>query len=299
MITILGPTATKKTRLAACLAYRINAEIISADSRQVYRGMNIGTGKDYSDYIVEGKKIKYHLIDIVDAGYEYNVYEFQRDFLNAYNRITAKGKDVIMCGGSGLYLESVIDKYPLVKVPVNKKLRKELEKESLSDLISLLESKRELHNVTDIKDRRRLTRSLEIAKYYEEHPEKVDKDFPDIANIIFGIRMERKNIRERITKRLKIRLKEGMVEEVKKLLNNGLSPDKLSFYGLEYRYITDYLLGKLSYDEMFSKLNTAIHQYAKRQMTWFRRMERQGIKINWIDGEMALEDKLDIIISRL
>ncbi len=285
MITILGPTATGKTRLAAELAYRIDGEIISADSRQVYRGMDTGTGKDYKDYIVNGREIPFHLIDIVDPGYEYNVFEFQRDVLKNYQDIKKREKTVILCGGTGLYLESVIERYPLHQVPVDQGFRSGLNSKSMEELVEMLMEKHELHNVTDIKDRKRLIRALEIADYYEKHPAKSYERFPEIPNIIFGIQMDRKVIRDRITARLKERLQQGMVQEVKSLLKQYLQPEQLKYYGLEYKYLTQYVTGEMGYEEMFEKLNTAIHQFAKRQVTWFRRMEKKGIKINWLPGE--------------
>lgn len=298
MVTILGPTATGKTRLAASVAHDLGGEVISADSRQVYRGMDIGTGKDYSDYTVQGTKVPYHLVDIVDPGYEYNVFEFQRDFIKAFADIEARGKLPVLCGGTGMYLEAVLSGYRLVKVPENPVLRKQLETKDHHELIRILKSVREVHNTTDMTDRNRTIRAIEIAEYEREHP-KEKEDFPAIGHKIFGIQFERKTIRERITQRLKTRLDEGMVDEVKSLLASGLAPEQLTFYGLEYRYLTDYITGKLSYDEMFRLLNTAIHQFAKRQMTWFRRMEKKGFEINWIVGNLSDDRKIEIIKSRL
>ncbi|MCD4679116.1 MAG: tRNA (adenosine(37)-N6)-dimethylallyltransferase MiaA [Bacteroidales bacterium] len=298
MITILGPTAAGKTILATYLAYHLNGEIISADSRQVYKGMDLGTGKDYEDYIINGKKVKYHLVDIVEPGYEYNVYEFQRDFLKSYNKIIEDGAIPILCGGTGLYLEAVLKGYKLIEVPENNELRVELNLKQVEELIILLKSFGHLHNVSDINDKARIIRAIEIQQYHKEHKEIIE-DFPKIKNVIFGVFYERKIIRDRITKRLKLRLNDGMIEEVKGLLNKGLIPEQLIFYGLEYKFITQYIIGQITYDEMFSLLNTAIHQFAKRQMTWFRKMERNGFKIHWIDGEKDIETKRDVVLQSL
>jgi tRNA dimethylallyltransferase len=295
MITILGPTACGKTTLAANLAYHIGGEIISADSRQGYRGMTIGTGKDYMDYIVKGEKIPYHLIDIVEPGYEYNLYEFQNDFLKAYKLISGSGKLAILCGGTGLYIESVIKSYKLLNVPENHKLRKKLHAKTIEELRLLLTSyKPKLHNSTDTISVTRIIRAIEIEDYYRNSPE-LFHNFPELDNVVFGINFDRSVIRERITERLKQRLGEGMIEEVESLLQQGIPSEKLIYYGLEYKYITEYLLEIISYDEMFNLLNIAIHQFAKRQMTWFRRMERNGTKINWIDGNLTLQEKVDYI----
>jgi tRNA dimethylallyltransferase len=298
MITILGPTATGKTSLAALVAHRLDGEIISADSRQVYRGMDLGTGKDYDDYIVGGKNIPCHLVDIAEPGYEYNVFEFQRDFLKTFEDITGRGKIPVLCGGTGMYLEAVLSGYLLQEVPENHDLRKELESKSLNQLNQILAGYRKTHNITDATDKKRAIRAIEIEEYKKRNPQ--DKHgFPEIDHQIFGIHFERDEIRERITFRLKQRLDEGMVDEVKTLLNLGLKPGQLTFYGLEYRYLTEYVTGKISYDEMFKFLNTAIHQFAKRQMTWFRRMEKKGIRIEWIDGSLRMGEKVDRIVGSL
>ncbi len=296
MITILGPTATGKTAFAALIAHRLGGEIISADSRQVYKGMNIGTGKDYDDYIIKGEKIPCHLIDIVDPGYEYNIFEYQAGFLKAYHAIVSRNKLPVLCGGTGLYIESVLKGYKMVKVPVDKEKRTFLETKNDTELTEYLASFRSLHNITDTSDKERLIRAIEIQEYYHNHPELITS-FPTIKTDIFGIYFERQIIRKRITTRLEQRLKEGMIDEVSSLLDNGVTPEKLKFYGLEYKFITQYLLGELGYDEMFQKLNTAIHQFAKRQMTWFRKMERSGFKIHWIDGKLTDEDKLGIVLK--
>ena len=295
MITILGPTATGKTRLAANVAAKLNGEVISADSRQVYKGMDLGTGKDYDDYIVDGNKIPYFLIDIVDPGYEYNVYEYQRDFLEIYKNIISRQKLPVLCGGTGLYIEAILKAYKLVKVPENKSLREKLEKKKTGELIKMLSSFRALHNVTDSKDRERLIRAIEIQNYYKEKPDLIS-DYPKIKNEIFGIYFDRNIIRKRITERLKARLESGMLDEVKNLLSKGITPEQLKFYGLEYKYITQYIIGELNYNDMFQKLNTAIQQFAKRQMTWFRKMERNGFKIHWINGELPNTKKISEIL---
>ena len=291
MITILGPTATGKTSFATYVASQINGEIISADSRQVYRGMNIGTGKDISEYTIHGQEIPYHLIDIVDPGYEYNVFEFQSDFLKAYRKIEEKQKFPVLCGGTGMYIESVLKGYKLIDVPKNESLRELLEIKSDEELEEILLDFKNLHNTTDSTERDRLLRAIEIQQYYEDNPD-VDTSFPDIKTLIVGINFDRRVVRARITERLEQRLDEGMVQEVQGLLDGGVTPDELKFYGLEYRFITQYIQGEIAYNEMFRRLNTAIHQFAKRQMTWFRRMEKQGFKINWIDGNLSHEEKM-------
>ena len=291
MITLLGPTASGKTSLGAHLAFCLNGEIISADSRQVYRKMNIGTGKDYEDYIVQGIKIPFHLVDIHDPGYKYNVYEFHKDFLNAYQEIISRGKLPFLVGGTGLYIQAVLDNYQLIHVPVNSSLRKTLEEKSQAELISLLQSHRfNLHNTTDLLQRKRTIRAIEIAEYYQHHPDS-HLDLPDIHCLTIGIKMDRSVRRNNITTRLRKRLREGLIEEVSELLKT-VSPEDLIFYGLEYKMVTLYLIGELNYKEMIEKLEIAIHQFAKRQMTWFRRMEKSGFLIHWIDGQLSLEEKL-------
>ncbi len=298
MVTILGATATGKTTLASYVAHAMDGEIISADSRQVYRGMDLGTGKDYDDYVVDGKKIPYHLVDFADPGYEYNVFEFRRDFLKAFGEIVSKKKVPVLCGGTGMYLEAVLSGYRLVEVPENKALRIALESKSLKELNQILAGYRKVHNTTDSTDLSRIIRAIEIEEYKKSHPRE-EEDFPEIKHYIFGLHFERSEIRQRITARLKQRLNQGMVDEVKHLLNKGLKPEQLTFYGLEYRYLTDYVIEKITYDEMFRLLNTAIHQFAKRQMTWFRRMEKKGFKIHWLDGKMPIGEKLSEIERRV
>lgn len=291
ILVILGPTASGKTQFAAHLASHFNGEIISADSRQVYRGMDIGTGKDYDDYIVDGSTIPYHLVDIVDAGYKYNVYEFQKDFLKVYNDIIKRNKLPILCGGSGMYIESITKGYKLIHVPRNEKLRKELNNKSMDELIRLLSSYKNFHNTTDTVNRKRITRAIEIEVYYKENSG-TDHEFPTINPLYLGVKYDRQSQRKRISSRLTQRLKAGMIEEVVTLLKE-LSPDQLIYYGLEYKYLTQYLTDQISYEEMFRKLETAIHQFAKRQMTWFRKMEREGVRIHWFDGHQPLKEKIN------
>ena len=296
LITVLGHTAGGKTSFAAHLADILDTDIISADSRQVYRRMNIGTGKDYADYVIKGKKINYHLIDIVDPGYEYNVFEYQKDFIGRFNKIRSENKVPILCGGTGLYIEAVLKGYKLINVPVNENLRAGLSKKSLSELRQLLESFRDLHNTTDIIIRKRLIRAIEIETFYAENKQYED-DYPKITSLIFGIKYEREIRRKRITERLKERLENGMIEEAEQLLKEGIDEEKLEYYGLEYKYLSRFLSGKINKEELFDQLNTAIHQFAKRQMTWFRRMEKNGFTIHWIDGELSLEKKLQLALG--
>ncbi|MFO8054964.1 MAG: tRNA (adenosine(37)-N6)-dimethylallyltransferase MiaA, partial [Bacteroidales bacterium] len=294
MIVVTGPTATGKTELAVQYARKHRAEIISADSRQVYRGMDIGTGKDLSAYTTGGQQIPFHLIDIADPGEEYNVFRYQQDFLNSYKEIVSRGKNAVLCGGTGLYIEAVLKGYRLLDVPENKMLRSNLASKTMQELQALLNTYKTPHNITDTQHRKRLIRAIEIQDYYDRHQDKAG-NFPDIPATIFAVYFERSTLRERITKRLSKRLEEGMVEEAEHLLHTSVSASALKFYGLEYRYLTAYLEGTIAYDKMFSGLNTAIHQFAKRQMTWFRRMERQGLHIHWIDGNLPVEEKTAMI----
>lgn len=298
LITILGPTASGKTSLATRLAFELNGEIISADSRQVYRSMDIGTGKDLSDYIVDGVSIPYHLIDIVEPGYKYNLFEYQRDFLQAYNAIQQKGRQPILCGGTGLYIESILKGYKLVPVPENPSLRAELERYELPQLTEKLKTYKQLHNTTDVDTKKRAIRAIEIEEYYLEHEAEIP-EFPKINSLVIGVDIERELRREKISKRLRSRLDEGMVDEVKNILASGVSPDDLIYYGLEYKYLTNYVIGKMTYDDMVSELEIAIHQFAKRQMTWFRGMERRGFTIHWIDATLPMETKIQKILSFL
>ena len=298
MLTILGPTASGKTQLAAQVAFRLNGEILSADSRQIYRGMDLGTGKDLSDYTVEGQQIPYHLIDLVEAGTQYNVFEFQREFINAYNDVRQRGRFPVLCGGSGLYLEAVLKGYKLTQVPSDKKRREELSLLSLEELASLLKSYKTVHNSSDTETRNRAIRAIEIEEHLSHHPD-LDFTFPAINSLIVGVQYDRDTRREQITSRLKQRLQEGMVEEVEGLLARGLAPEDLTYYGLEYKFLTLYITGELTKEEMFERLNIAIHQFAKRQMTWFRKMEREGFEIHWLDGFMPIEEKIAMIMKYL
>ena len=299
LITILGPTASGKTTLATHLAVRLaDAEIISADSRQVYRGMDIGTGKDLADYNVGGKVIPFHLIDICEAGEKYNLFRYQQDFHAAYEDILSRQKQPILCGGTGLYIESVLKGYKMEEVPENPELREQLKNCSLLDLKQILEGYKTLHNVTDLDTTKRAIRAIEIQAYYREHGT-LERDFPAIDSLIFGVSIDRELRRERISKRLRHRLEqENMVDEVRRLLEYVPAED-LIYYGLEYKYLTLYCLGQLTYDEMVRQLEIAIHQFAKRQMTWFRGMERRGFTIHWIDGTLPTEEQVEFIVQNL
>lgn len=296
LITILGPTASGKTPLAAALANRMGTEIISGDSRQVYRRMDLGTGKDLVDYTVDGRQVPYHLIDIVEPGYKYNVFEYQRDFLKAYEEISAKGKTPILCGGTGMYIESVLKGYRLLPVPENPELRASLEGKSLEELTHILEGYKKLHNSTDVDTCKRAIRAIEIEEYYKQQPPEY-REFPSLKSLIVGVDIDRELRREKITRRLKQRLDEGMVDEVRGLLAEGIPAENLIYYGLEYKFLTQYAIGEISYDEMFLQLETAIHQFAKRQMTWFRGMERRGFTIHWLDATLPMEEKTEQIIN--
>ncbi|WP_276965296.1 tRNA (adenosine(37)-N6)-dimethylallyltransferase MiaA [Bacteroides graminisolvens] len=292
LIAILGPTASGKTSFAATLAYELDTEIISADSRQIYREMDLGTGKDLADYTVNGKQIPYHLIDIAEPGYKYNVFEYQRDFLNAYQSIKQKGRLPVLCGGTGLYLESVLKGYQLIPVPENPELRTRLAGKTLEELTDILSNYKTLHNSTDVDTAKRAIRAIEIEEYYATHDLSA-REFPSINSLIIGVDIDRELRREKITKRLRQRLDEGMVEEVRRLLNKGIQPEDLIYYGLEYKYLTLYVTGEISFEEMFKQLEIAIHQFAKRQMTWFRGMERKGFKIHWIQASMPTDEKIE------
>jgi tRNA dimethylallyltransferase len=298
LLVVTGPTASGKTSLAATLALRLNGEIISADSRQVYRKMNLGTGKDYSDYIIGGNKIPYHLIDIADPGYKYNVFEFQRDFINVLNDLRSRDIFPVVCGGSGMYIDSVVSGYRMFEVPPDTVLRASLEKKSLAELTEILSGYKRLHNKTDIDTKKRAIRAIEIERYYSTGKEK-QTQFPVTNPLIVGVLYSREKRRERISERLRQRFEEGMIDEVKELLDNGLNSESLIYYGLEYKYITLYITGRLAYDEMYRLLEIAIHQFAKRQITWFRGMERRGIKIHWLDGELPLENKVEQVMDLL
>ena len=303
LLTILGPTASGKTDLAAHVALKTGGEIISADSRQVYRGMDIGTGKDLDDYVVDGKQIPYHLIDIREAGTKYNLFQYQEDFLKAYTDIQRRGAQPILCGGTGLYIESVLKGYHLSPVPQNPELRKGLEGKSLEELTAMLENlkrkaRSNMHNTTDVDSCQRAIRAIEIETYNLEHPTD-NRDFPAIDSVIVGVAIDRDARRAKITDRLKRRLAGGMVEEIRGILDKGVKADDLIYYGLEYKYVTEYVIGKRTYEEMFRQLEVAIHQFAKRQMTWFRGMERRGATIHWIDASLPMEEKVDETIRLL
>jgi tRNA dimethylallyltransferase len=294
LITILGPTATGKTTLAAHLADRIGGEIISADSRQIYRSMDIGTGKDICDYTINARAITFHLIDIAEAGEEYNLFRFGADFKKAFEEITARKKVPILCGGTGLYIESILRNYAVPDVPHSDEFRSSLENKTDDELKAELMKYKSLHNDTDIENRRRLIRALEIAHFSAEKQLHTDTYLPQ-KQFIFGISLPREVVRQRITDRLHLRLQNGMIEEVQALLDSGVSASRLIRYGLEYKYLTEYLLKQYTYDEMVRLLNIAIHQFSKRQMTWFRGMERRGLQINWIDGLLPMNEKLEKI----
>ncbi len=301
MITILGPTACGKTSLATALAARIGGEIISADSRQVYRRMDIGTGKDLDEYIVDGHKVPYHIIDICEPGTKYNLFEYQHDFLVTYNDIVSRGRRPILCGGTGLYIEAVIKGYHLSPVPQNEDLRRQLESfsmEQLTDMLSKLKMQNGsvMHNTTDVDSKQRAIRAIEIEQHNLAHP-LPEREAPAIDTLVVGMDIPREERRKRITCRLKDRLEHGMVDEIRNLINSGVPAEDLMYYGLEYRYITEYVLGITTYDQMFSRLEIAIHQFAKRQMTWFRGMERRGCVIHWIDALQPMEQKVEQVLQ--
>ena len=322
MITILGPTASGKTTLAAALAAHLQAngtpaEIISADSRQVYRRMDIGTGKDLDDYVVQGSGFKvqgtsltdnhepitipYHLIDICEPGTKYNLFQYQQDFFDAYNSIRDRGALPILCGGTGLYIEAVLKGYKLSPVPQNEELRKRLESHTLDELTIMLKELKQrsgstMHNTTDVDSVQRAIRAIEIETYNIEHPLPL-RELPPIPSLIVGVNIDRELRRQKITQRLQARLQEGMIDEVKSLLDEGIPHEDLIYYGLEYKYVTEYIIGQLTYEEMFAKLEIAIHQFAKRQMTWFRGMERRGFTIHWIDATLPIEQKISSILQ--
>ncbi len=303
LLTILGPTASGKTSLATEVAARLDGEIISADSRQVYRRMDIGTGKDLDDYVVKGKPVPYHLIDIREPGTKYNLFEYQQDFLDAYRDITSRGVQPILCGGTGLYIESVLGGYHLSPVPQNPELRERLAGKSLDELPLMLEDLKarnhsNMHNTTDVDTAQRAIRAIEIETYNLEHPTD-NREFPKIDSVIVGVDIDRTSRREKITARLRQRLAHGMIDEIQALLDSGIPAENLIYYGLEYKFVTEYLTGKTTYDEMFNRLEIAIHQFAKRQMTWFRGMERRGYTIHWIDALQPMERKVEQVMQLL
>lgn len=296
LITIIGPTASGKTAFAAALAARLDTEIISGDSRQVYRSMDIGTGKDLADYVVDGKQIPYHLIDICNPGDKYNVFEYQHDFHKAFEEIRKKGKLPILCGGTGMYIESVLRGFKLLDVPQNPALRESLKGKSLAELEQILASYKVLHNKTDVDSAQRAIRAIEIEEFYKtEAPDK--REYAPINSLIIGVDIDRDLRREKISKRLRARLDEGMVDEVRAILATGVKPDDLIYYGLEYKFLTLYIIGQLTYDEMVSQLEIAIHQFAKRQMTWFRGMERRGLHIHWLDAMLPTDEKINNVLA--
>ncbi len=298
LLIITGPTASGKTSLAVAVAGKVGGEIISADSRQVYRGMDLGTGKDYNDYLIGGTRLPCHLIDIADPGYKYNVFEYQRDFVRVYKEMKERNVFPVVCGGSGMYADSIISGYKMIEVPPDSGLRNILEKKSLQELTEILATYKKLHNVTDIDNKKRVIRAIEIEHFNQNKARPVSK-FPKIKSLVVGLLPDRETRRKRISERLNQRLDAGMVDEVKQLIDQGVKTETLIYYGLEYKYITLYLLGKLTYDEMVKDLETAIHQFAKRQMTWFRGMERRGIKINWLDDGIPLVEKAERVIDLL
>ena len=298
LVTVLGPTACGKTTLAVALADRLKTAVISADSRQVYRSMDLGTGKDLGEYTIDGREVPYHLIDIVDAGYKYNVFEYQRDFLKVYEALCAEGQLPVLCGGTGMYLESVLRGYRLVEVPENKDLRAALADKSLEELTDILRGYKQLHNTTDVDTCKRAIRAIEIEEYYRANDVNV-REFPEIKSLTIGLDVSRELRRERISRRLRERLEQGMVDEVRGILAAGVSPEDLIYYGLEYKYLTMYVIGQLTYEEMVAQLEIAIHQFAKRQMTYFRGMERRGVPIYWIDAGLSTDEKVEEICKLL
>jgi len=298
LITIVGPTASGKTSFAVRLALALGGEIIGADSRQIYRGMNIGTGKDLSEYRVNGVSIPFHLIDIRNAGDKYTLFDYQHDFHTALQEILSRNKRPILCGGTGLYIESVLKGYHLPDVPANATLRESLEGKSLEELTEILQSYRRLHNTTDTDTAKRAIRAIEIA-HYQAQEQVSSTGFPSLESVVLGVHIDRELRRAKITARLKARLQEWMIDEVKSLLDSGVAADDLIYYGLEYKYVTLHVLGAIGYEEMYRQLEIAIHQFAKRQMTWFRGMERRGIPIHWIDASLPMEQKIDIALSYL
>lgn len=296
LITIIGPTASGKTAFAAALAARLDTEIISGDSRQVYRSMDIGTGKDLADYVVDGKQIPYHLIDICNPGNKYNVFEYQHDFHKAFEEIRKKGKLPILCGGTGMYIESVLRGFKLLDVPQNPALRESLKGKSLAELEQILASYKVLHNKTDVDSAQRAIRAIEIEEFYKtEAPDK--REYAPINSLIIGVDIDRELRREKISRRLRARLDEGMVDEVRAILATGVKPEDLIYYGLEYKFLTLYIIRQLTYDEMVSQLEIAIHQFAKRQMTWFRGMERRGLRIHWLDAMLPTDEKINNVLA--
>ena len=299
LLAIAGPTASGKTALSIELCRRIGGEVVSCDSMMVYRGMDIGTGKDLADYRVGDISVPYHLIDIVEPGTKYNVYQYQRDFMRAYDDIVGRGVTPMLCGGSGLYLEAVLRGYRMAPVPENKPLRQSLEGKSLAELTEMLNDIKtrkglRMHNTTDVDTAKRAIRAIEIELYQDEHPEETE-DIQPVDSLVIGLHIEVEQRRERITRRLKARFDEGMADEIRRIIDSGVAPEELIYYGLEYKYVTEYVIGQRDFEETFRLLEIAIHQFAKRQMTWFRGMERRGVKIHWIDSQLPMEEKINEI----
>lgn len=298
LLVVTGPTASGKTSLAAAVAFAVAGEIVSADSRQVYRGMDIGTGKDYADYVVDGRRIPCHLIDIADPGYKYSVFEYQKDFLKVYNDLKVKGVFPVVCGGSGMYADSIISGYRMFEVPPDSGLRARLAKKSMEELKEILLTYKPLHNTTDLDSKKRVIRAIEI-EHFSNNRNASNSSFPRLDALVVGVQIDRENRRRRISYRLQKRLTEGMIDEVKGLLDRGIKKETLIYYGLEYKHITLYLTGKVTYAQMVHDLEIAIHQFAKRQMTWFRGMERKGTVIHWIDGSLPMGEKVEAILALL
>lgn len=298
LITVLGPTASGKTTFAAALAERLDSDVISADSRQIYRSMDIGTGKDLADYTINGKQIPYHLIDICEPGYKYNVFEYQHDFFRAYQSIRKQGKLPILCGGTGMYIEAVLKGYKLLDVPQNPILRESLKEKSLAELEQILADYKVLHNKTDVDSAQRAIRAIEIEEFYKHQAPGIN-EYEPLNSLIIGIDIDRELRREKISRRLRTRLDEGMVDEVRNIMATGIKPEDLIYYGLEYKYLTLYIIGELTFEEMVAQLEIAIHQFAKRQMTWFRGMERRGCTIHWIDATLPTEEKIEKTLKLL
>jgi tRNA dimethylallyltransferase len=298
LLVVTGPTASGKTALAVAIAGKVDGEVISADSRQVYRGMNLGTGKDYEDYLIDGSRIPCHLIDIADPGYKYNVFEYQRDFIKVYSALKDRNIFPVVCGGSGMYADSIISGYKMVEVPPDSGLRAELEKKPMEALREILSTYKNLHNITDIDTKKRVIRAIEI-EHFNRNRQSKSSTFPRLNPLIIGVLFDRESRRRRITERLMHRLDAGMVDEVRKLIDMGISTETLIYYGLEYKFIALHLSGKLDYDTMVAELEIAIHQFAKRQMTWFRGMEKRGTIIHWLDGNLPLDEKVEIVMKLL
>ena len=298
LITILGATACGKTAVAVRLAEHLNTEIISADSRQIYKNMDIGTGKDLDEYNINSIKIPYHLIDIVDAGTKYNVFEYKKDFVKVFKEITSRDKIPILCGGTGLYIDAILKDYKLIYVPNNEELRISLKNKTIAELEQILISYKPIHNRSDLDTTKRAIRAIEIEDFYKQNNVLIHDNLK-INSLLIGILFDREQRRERITQRLIVRLNNGLIEELEHLVSIGISYEDIEYYGLEYKFVAWYLQNKISKDTLFTQLNTAIHQFSKRQMTWFRKMEKEGHKIHWIDGNLPINEKINEIIKLL